>query len=689
TGQDAAVYPYDTQTIDSVNLRKSASTSSTRLLTVPKGATVTVLSMTGDFLKVTYKKGSKTYTGYVMAKYVDVPAVYLGGKELAEDAEARRKYTSMSQGAAGERVSALQTALKELGFYTGSISGSYDAATVTAVKAMQKKNGLLQTGTASPELQQLIFEGKPLNSKGKKTEVAVLPPIDGVTMREGDTGYQVKELQEALKKLGYYTGTVSGSYDSATTKAVKAFQQAKGLTADGVAGQQVLTALDRALATPTPVTVSATPTPITADNVVVIHRGTRGLAVTRLQQRLVELGYYSVTPDGVYDTNDINAVRAFQKQNGLTVDGVAGLDTQLALYADSAIPAWATPTPKPTATPKPSATPAPSTSETLSIGSKGDSVNLLQARLTTLGYFTDTIDGRYGTMTASAVAAFQENNGLTADGIAGPKTLKKVYSNSAKSAPTPAPTAKPTATPKATAAVNTTATLRTGDTGSNVRALQQALIDLGYLSGAADGVFGPKTYLAVKEFQKANGLARDGVAGPATLSRLQALAGGSSSNTGTSSGVTGTDLKAPKASEVRFCDWYSETRALAKLMPDAIIYDYQTGLYYHVHLFSFGKHADAEPVTASDTAIMQQIMGAQNWEPHAVWVIFSDGKVYMASTHSYGHEVDNNSTNGLTGHICIHFPREMSAEEKETMPYALRHQNEILRGWEETQSLIR
>ena len=102
-----------------------------------------------------------------------------------------------------------------------------------------------------------------------------------------------------------------------------------------------------------------------------------------------------------------------------------------------------------------------------------------------------------------------------------------------------------------------------------------------------------------------------------------------------------------------------------------------------------GKHCDAEPITASDTAIMYQIMGMNNWTPHAVWVILSDGKVYMASTHSHGHEVDNISGNNLDGHICIHFPREMTASEKQSMPYALSHQQEILRGWEETQAMIK
>ena len=651
----------------------SASASSARLLTVPKGATVTVSAITGDFLHVTYSTGKKTYTGYVMSRYVDIPAVYLGGRELTEDSQAQKDYVSMSQGASGVAVTSLQDALRELGFYTTASSGTYDAATVSAVKAFQSKNGLLQTGVASPELQKLIFTGKPLSSKGSRVSVAVLPPIDGVTMRSGDAGYQVAELQEALRDLGYYTAEITGSYDTATFVAVKRFQEANHLTVDGVAGPKVLAAVNAIIApSPAPeiqiAAATATPAPITADNVVVLRRGTRGMAVTRAQERLVALGYYSITPDGIYDADDIAAVRDFQLKNGLTADGVAGLETQLRLYSDSAVSALSTPAPASSA----------SVSDTLRIGSTGSEVNLLQARLTNLKYFSDTIDGQYGTKTAAAVAAFQKDNGLTADGVAGPQTLSAIYNSKAKAA------SAQSAAPAATAApIATGDALHIGSAGAAVKNVQRALITLGYMKGSADGIYGTKTYLAVQAFQKDNRLTVDGMVGQATLAKLEAAA---KAKGGVSAAQTSV-FKRPGASEVRYADWYAEIRAQAKLMPDAIIYDYQSGQYYNVHMFSFGKHCDAEPVTEADTQTMYQIMGKEDWTPHAVWVILSDGKVYMASTHSHGHEVDNNPDNGLQGHICIHFPREMTDDEKESMPYAVRHQQEILRGWQETQSM--
>ncbi len=96
----------------------------------------------------------------------------------------------------------------------------------------------------------------------------------------------------------------------------------------------------------------------------------------------------------------------------------------------------------------------------------------------------------------------------------------------------------------------------------------------------------------------------------------------------------------------------------------------------------------ATPPTKEDTAIMNSIMGVNNWTPRPVWVIFSDGRVYMGSTHSHGHEVDYTSGNDLTGHLCVHFPREI-AEAALTGPYAVSHQNAILAGWDVTQGMAR
>lgn len=70
-------------------------------------------------------------------------------------------------------------------------------------------------------------------------------------------------------------------------------------------------------------------------------------------------------------------------------------------------------------------TPRESSVYTLSkLGSRGDEVRRVQKKLKELGYYKGTVDGIYGTGTQKAVRAFQKNCGITADGIAGAKTLK-------------------------------------------------------------------------------------------------------------------------------------------------------------------------------------------------------------------------------------------------------------------------
>lgn len=71
-----------------------------------------------------------------------------------------------------------------------------------------------------------------------------------------------------------------------------------------------------------------------------------------------------------------------------------------------------------------------------------------------------------------------------------------------------------------------TQTLKPGDTGAQVKSLQQTLAALGFSAGTPDGDYGPATQVAVEKFQVAKGLAEDGVVGPATLAALQKAASG-------------------------------------------------------------------------------------------------------------------------------------------------------------------
>ena len=112
-----------------------------------------------------------------------------------------------------------------------------------------------------------------------------------------------------------------------------------------------------------------------------------------------------------------------------------------------------TPTPDPVIgnvmqiTPDPA---APTQPPLLKTGSAGEAVTHLQKRLTELGYYSGEVDGRFGQGTQTAVLAFQQQNSLDADGIAGAATLTLLYSSEALGAaitPTPEPTQASTSTP--------------------------------------------------------------------------------------------------------------------------------------------------------------------------------------------------------------------------------------------------
>ena len=242
-GQGEATYPYQTIATASVNLRKGAGTGTARILTIPSGASITVLETKEDFLKVTYGK----YTGWAMSDYISVPEQYLSGKTLPIDSLARQNYETLGIGSNGDKVRALQQALTELGYYKSTVDGVFAAGTLSAVKAFQEKNSLRATGVASPEIQQLIYEKRPRNAGGKLVYLKLLPPIPGFPMQQGDVGDAVMQLNRNLIDLGHYTGTPTNEYTAKTSNAVKAFQKAHSIKQTGKADEFTQFAINAAL----------------------------------------------------------------------------------------------------------------------------------------------------------------------------------------------------------------------------------------------------------------------------------------------------------------------------------------------------------------------------------------------------------------------------------------------------------
>lgn len=140
-------------------------------------------------------------------------------------------------------------------------------------------------------------------------------------------------------------------------------------------------------------------------------------------------------------------------------------------------------------------------------GCTGDAVKTLQEKLNAKGFDSGNVDGIFGAKTYAAVTAFQKANGLGVDGIVGKLTWGKLYGVSP-------------AMPVETTTVVGRPTVSYGSRGDAVRKLQELLNALGYDCGSVDGIFGSKTYAAVLAFQKANGLAADGIVGSLTWGKL-------------------------------------------------------------------------------------------------------------------------------------------------------------------------
>ncbi len=145
--------------------------------------------------------------------------------------------------------------------------------------------------------------------------------------------------------------------------------------------------------------------PIEQDNFITIRRGSAGRLVRYLQFLLKIWGYNPGGVDGVFGVNTQNAVMAFQQANNLTVDGIVGKNTWNAVNNLS-----------------------PQNS-ILRQGSRGQIVRYLQEKLYSKLY-PISVDGIFGPNTEKVVKEFQTANGLTPDGIVGPKTWQKILDNS-------------------------------------------------------------------------------------------------------------------------------------------------------------------------------------------------------------------------------------------------------------------
>lgn len=136
--------------------------------------------------------------------------------------------TSLSLGKSGSEVTKLQTRLKELGFFTGDITGYFGSITEKAVKDFQIAKGIEPLGIVGPKTRTALNSSQTTTSPSSATFTRIL--------QKGSRGEDVKNLQLILIKEGHLTGDATGYFGNLTFNAVVAFQNANGLDAIGIVG---------------------------------------------------------------------------------------------------------------------------------------------------------------------------------------------------------------------------------------------------------------------------------------------------------------------------------------------------------------------------------------------------------------------------------------------------------------------
>lgn len=180
--------------------------------------------------------------------------------------------------------------------------------------------------------------------------------------------------------------------------------------------------------------------------------------------------------------------------------------------------------------------------------------------------------------------------------------------------------------------------LRNGDSGSAVTALQERLCELKYIDKKyVTGYFGDITARAVWKFQILAGLDADGVAGPATMKKL---------NSGS----------APKMQEIVEKDWFDSdvSKLVYKRGGTAYIIDCETGVRIKIRRVGGSNHMDVEPATASDTEKLLKIYGGSwSWDQRAV-ILIADGEYIAASINGMPHGAEISTDNNFEGQFCLH-----------------------------------
>lgn len=237
------------------------------------------------------------------------------------------------------------------------------------------------------------------------------------------------------------------------------------------------------------------------------------------------------------------------------------------------------------------------------------------------------------------------------------------------------------------------AVLRKGSRGNEVKNVQMVLKEKGYYTySKTTGYYGKITMAAVKQFQKKNKLEVDGIVGKQTEKALF-----KDSNNKAISNFTNADAK--DDSKKGALDWFSEVQYLWPRDTNAVVTDVDTGKSFELKRTFGTNHADVEPLTKQDAAIIKDIWGGFSWERRAIVVqvgastlagsmaamphagVDSKPAVQIVNGRSgnygRGQNLDAVKNNGCSGVMDIHFK---NSKTHNTQKVKKAHQDMVMKA---------
>ncbi|MDD3840658.1 MAG: peptidoglycan-binding protein [Clostridia bacterium] len=378
--------------------------------------------------------------------------------------------------------------------------------------------------------------------------------------------------------------------------------------------------------------------------------GMSGEDVKQAQGMLKDLNYFFANTTGYYGNLTRNAIINFQKDNGLTPDGLLGPKTYACLknthkrYKDCTYLTY---------------------SDVLKYGHRSEQVRRLQAALKKLNYFSANTTGYYGWITQQSVINFQRDKGLYVDGIAGRNTINainKAFVDSKKYY-----TVLPGDTLwKISVKYNTSTDqlMQYNNLKSTMIYPGQRLLISPSSGSSGDSSSGAKQpYITYQNYTVKSGDTAWSISIDKGIPMYELMkANNLNENSYLSVGQT---IKIPvhhipvkatvSSKHGEYLDWWTEAQYVWTIGKVAVVEDFYTGKTWKLKRTIGANHADVEPLTASDTAIMKQVWGGSwSWTMRPV-LIHVDGRKIAASAAAMPHDVDNIKGNNFNGHMDVHF----------------------------------